>query len=64
VLRGLEVSFEDGFAPAVLRELETRGHEIVATEKWDFGGAQLLYKTSDAYCAASDGRKDGQAVGF
>ena len=29
-----------------------------------FGGAQLIYRLQGGYCAASDPRKDGQAVGF
>jgi gamma-glutamyltranspeptidase/glutathione hydrolase len=29
-----------------------------------FGGAQLIAKLKDGYCAASDHRKDGQAAGF
>ena len=29
-----------------------------------FGGAQLIARIDNGYCAASDHRKDGQAVGF
>jgi gamma-glutamyltranspeptidase/glutathione hydrolase len=29
-----------------------------------FGGAQAIYRLDEGYCAASDSRKDGQAVGF
>jgi len=29
-----------------------------------FGGAQLIHKLDDGYCAASDHRKDGCAIGF
>jgi gamma-glutamyltranspeptidase/glutathione hydrolase len=64
VLRNREVAFENGFAPQVLEQLSARGHYIVETEKWGFGGAQIICKLEDGYCAASDGRKDGQAVGF
>ncbi len=64
VLGGREVSFEGGFEPQVLQELAARGHRIAEAEKWGFGGAQLICKVGDGYCAASDGRKDGQAVGF
>ncbi|RYX86454.1 gamma-glutamyltransferase family protein [bacterium] len=64
VLSGRQVSFEDGFAPEVMAQLRARGHEIVESETWGFGGAQLIGKQTDGYCAASDGRKDGQAVGF
>ncbi len=64
VLRGRQVSLEEGFSPGVLAQLRGRGHEIVESEMWGFGGAQLVGKQGDVYCAASDGRKDGQAVGF
>jgi gamma-glutamyltranspeptidase/glutathione hydrolase len=64
VLRNREVSFEAGFAPQVLQELSARGHYLVETETREFGGAQLICKLDDGYCAASDWRKDGQAVGF
>jgi gamma-glutamyltranspeptidase len=29
-----------------------------------FGGGQLIWRLADGYAAASDRRKDGQAVGF
>jgi gamma-glutamyltranspeptidase len=29
-----------------------------------FGGGQLIWRLADGYAAASDMRKDGQAVGF
>lgn len=64
VLRGRQVSLEAGFTPEVLAQLRERGHELVETEEWGFGGAQLICKQGDGFCAASDGRKDGQAVGF
>ncbi len=64
VMEGREVSFESGFNPAVLRELAARGHQIVEAARWGFGGAQLIYKLPGGYCAASDSRKDGAAVGL
>lgn len=64
VSRGLQVSFEAGHNPDVLQQLTKRGHQITPSENWGFGGAQLICKLEDGYCAASDGRKDGQAVGF
>ncbi|HEX8463109.1 MAG TPA: gamma-glutamyltransferase family protein [Abditibacterium sp.] len=64
VMQGRQVSFEAGFDPQVLAELERRGHRFAAPERWGFGGAQLILKTESGYVAASDGRKDGQAVGF
>ena len=61
------VSVEEGrFAPGVLDELERRGHRIVKPEAamFGFGGAQLAWRLEDGYCAGSDHRKDGHAVGY
>ncbi|HVF10675.1 MAG TPA: gamma-glutamyltransferase family protein [Abditibacteriaceae bacterium] len=64
VLHGREIAVEAGFAPAVLEDLVQRGHQIRFLPGGSFGGAQLLYKLDGGYCAASDHRKDGQAVGY
>ena len=67
VVEGLEVAVEKGFKPEVLDELTARGHQLTETApeaSFSFGGAQLIYKLEDGYLAASDHRKDGQAVGF
>jgi gamma-glutamyltranspeptidase/glutathione hydrolase len=61
---GLDVSVEKGFAPDVIDELKQRGHQIKFADAVEFGGAQLIYKLDDGYLAASDHRKDGQAVGY
>jgi len=61
------VSLEESrFAPGVIDELKRRGHRIVKPEAamFGFGGAQLVWKLEDGYCAGSDHRKDGGAVGF
>ncbi len=61
----MELSFEPGFKQEVLADLSKRGHKVVKVGRdWCFGGAQLVYKLEGGYCAASDPRKDGQAVGF
>jgi gamma-glutamyltranspeptidase/glutathione hydrolase len=62
----MDVNVEGGFAPAVLDELKRRGHKIVelAEGYMDFGSAQLIWKLDGGYFAASDPRRDGQAVGF
>jgi gamma-glutamyltranspeptidase/glutathione hydrolase len=31
---------------------------------YQFGGAQAICRLDEGYCAASDPRKEGQAVGF
>jgi gamma-glutamyltranspeptidase/glutathione hydrolase len=59
------LSLEPGFGPAIREELQRRGHLLAAEAPTSvFGGAQLIYCLPDGYCAASDPRKDGQAVGF
>ncbi len=61
----LRVSLEPGIGPDVRGELVRRGH--VLTEGMPvslFGGTQIIYRMPDGYCAASDPRKDGQAVGY
>ena len=67
VLEGLEVSMDYGFAVDVVAELGKRGHKIKQSQRdaeFAMGGAQLIYKLEDGYLAASDHRKDGQAVGY
>lgn len=62
-----DLVFEAGFDAAVVRDLlERRGHALSAeTPRFSFGGAQLIYRLDNgAYCAASDHRKDGLAVGY
>jgi len=66
VLEGLRVNVEPGFSRETLAELERRGHQLteLAQGNLDFGSAQLIYKLENGYLAASDPRRDGQAVGF
>ena len=59
---GLNVTLEAGIPDEVVEELTRRGHRISRGQNG--GGAQLIYKRDDAYVAASEPRKDGQAVGF
>lgn len=62
----LDVSVEDGrFPSATLEGLKARGHRIVNVDDYNqFGSAQLIWKLDGGYFAASDPRRDGQAVGF
>mgnify|MGYP002622200200 CR=1 FL=1 len=56
---------EEGFPPALLSALAERGHRIVS-RPWgslEFGAAQLVARLDNAYAAASEPRRDGQAVG-
>ena len=64
-VQGMDVSVEDGFPAATLEELQRRGHRIVDVDDYNqFGCAQLIWKLDGGYFAASDPRRDGQAVGF
>jgi gamma-glutamyltranspeptidase / glutathione hydrolase len=59
------VDLEPGFSPAVAEGLRRRGHPVSTNAPESlFGGGQLIYRLADGYVAASDMRKDGQAVGF
>jgi gamma-glutamyltranspeptidase / glutathione hydrolase len=59
------LSLEPGFGTPLREELERRGHRLTPeTPTSLFGGAQMIYRLPGGYCAASDPRKDGQAVGF
>ena len=60
------VSLEERVPGPVREELARRGHRIVPSDRpmFGFGGAQLIHRLDDGYCAASDHRKDGCAIGF
>ena len=66
VVQGMAVSVEEGaFPAATLDELKRRGHQIITVDDYNqFGSAQLIWKLDGGYFAASDPRRDGQAVGF
>ena len=66
VLPDYTVALEDGFSDRVAAELAARGHNVVRVNADVplFGGAQLIYRLDDGYCAASDHRKEGLAAGF
>lgn len=59
------VFLEDGYTSDTLQAMRALGYEAnFEPNKHLFGGAQLIYKFDDGYCAASDHRKEGQAAGF
>ena len=59
------IALEPGFSPRVIDELKHRGHAFIENPPdYLFGGAQLIYRLENGYCAASDLRKDGQAIGY
>jgi gamma-glutamyltranspeptidase/glutathione hydrolase len=59
------VALEKGVDDRVADELKKRGHTVTPSVAPPlFGGAQLIARLDDGYCAASDHRKDGHAVGY
>jgi gamma-glutamyltranspeptidase/glutathione hydrolase len=59
------VAVEPGFSELVISDLKKRGHAIIEDATiFHFGGAQAIHCLPGGYCAASDPRKDGQAVGY
>jgi gamma-glutamyltranspeptidase / glutathione hydrolase len=59
------VALEPGFDPGLGAALAERGHQLMDVgDEPIFGGAQVIYRLKNGYCAASDPRKDGLAVGF
>ncbi len=59
------LALEPGFEPATAVSLAARGHAIAGDDAGArFGGAQLIHKVEGGWLAASDSRKDGQAVGY
>lgn len=63
--KDFKLILERGFSTDVVADLARRGHDVsVSTNSDLFGGAQLIFKLDDGYCAASDHRKEGSAGGF
>ncbi len=70
VSTGLGVDFETTMAASLVDGLKALGHkfELIADNYMDFGSGQFIWRLSDdiedGYVAASDSRRDGQAVGY
>jgi gamma-glutamyltranspeptidase / glutathione hydrolase len=60
------ILLEHAIPEDVVRGLAQLGHRVVraAPDSTEFGAAQLIHRLGDAYVAASEPRRDGQAVGF
>jgi gamma-glutamyltranspeptidase/glutathione hydrolase len=68
------VNSEEGFAPATAQGLRDLGHVVqpFADSYQDYGAGQFIWRLDEGlgdvsvtgYAAASDPRRDGQAVGF
>jgi gamma-glutamyltranspeptidase / glutathione hydrolase len=67
---GLEINVERAMNPAAVQGLAERGHrmEVIQDSYQDFGSGQFIWRlgdpASDGYVAASDSRRDGQAVAY
>ena len=67
---GLEINVESAMNPKTVQALAARGHqmEVINDSYQDFGAGQFIWRAGDpaveGYVAASDSRRDGQAVGF
>ncbi len=65
---GLEINVESAMDPATVQGLAERGHvvEVINDSYQDFGAGQFIWRLGDpaveGYVAASDPRRDGQAV--
>ena len=70
VATGLAIDCEHTMAPTLVQGLRDLGHQIVPQfdTYLDFGSGQFIARlsdeTEDGYVAASDSRRNGQAVGF
>ncbi|NBQ14499.1 MAG: hypothetical protein EBU31_07790 [Proteobacteria bacterium] len=60
------ILLEPGFPESTVTTLAARGHRVRVdtTGETFFGGAQMAWRGDGSYIAASDPRRDGQAVGF
>ena len=60
------VLLEQAVDETIARELARRGHRVARATvgSMEFGAAQLIHRLDDGYVAASEPRRDGQAVGF
>ncbi|MBN1856167.1 MAG: gamma-glutamyltransferase family protein [Dehalococcoidia bacterium] len=58
------VAVERGYGDSVVAALRGKGHAVDVLDYGDslFGGAQTIFALQKSYCAASDPRKDGQAI--
>ncbi len=63
---GISVDLESAAAPELRAGLIELGHELdaVADSYMDFGAGQIIVRADGGYVAASDPRRDGQAVGY
>jgi gamma-glutamyltranspeptidase / glutathione hydrolase len=64
-VEGDKVMIEAAWDHRLRDALAARGHDLADGGFLDFGAAQIIWRLGEAgYAAASEGRRDGQAVGF
>ena len=67
-IEGFEINVESAMNPATVQGLQERGHQVgvIQDSYQDFGAGQFIWRLGDpgaeGYVAASDPRRDGQAV--
>jgi gamma-glutamyltranspeptidase/glutathione hydrolase len=67
---GLHINVESAMEPATVQGLKDLGHQtrLIDDPYQDFGAGQFIWRlgdpASEGYVAASDPRRDGQAVGY
>jgi gamma-glutamyltranspeptidase/glutathione hydrolase len=67
---GLNINVEAAMDPATVQGLQALGHQpdVINDSYQDFGAGQFIWRMGDpavhGYLAASDPRRDGQAVGY
>ncbi len=67
VNKDYSVDLESSVPQNIVSSLEAKGHKLQSIEDpyMDFGSGQFIWRVpGTGYVAASDGRRDGQAVGF
>jgi len=66
VMPDKRIIVESHMPAAAVAGLAELGHDIRPVERWNlsFGAAQLIQRIEGGYLAASEPRRDGQAVGF
>jgi gamma-glutamyltranspeptidase/glutathione hydrolase len=64
VINGVNVKVESEFDKNLIKNLTNKGHSIKEDFYFNFGGGQIIHKMEGGYLAASDPRKDGQAMGY
>lgn len=60
-----QLALEAGWRKSTRAALAAKGHDLTQGTYLDFGAAQIIYRMdNDGWIAASEGRRDGCAVGF